>query len=72
MTDLEQFELTAGEKLSPLWARLKAHFETQLQSMRARNDRAMTELETAALRGHISCLKALLALGEDRPQTTGE
>ncbi len=67
---LDQFELTEGEKRHPLWMRLKSHLETQLQSMRERNDSAkLTEEETAALRGHIQCLKSLLTLGEDRPST---
>lgn len=70
MSDLlDAFELTEGEKLSPLWARLKAHLETQLKTLRAKNDRTQTEVETARLRGHIECLKAIVALGDDRPQT---
>lgn len=69
---VESFELSDGEKMHPLWTRLKAHLETQLQSIRARNDSAkLTEADTAALRGQISALKALIALGEDRPDTTG-
>lgn len=72
MIDLEHFEMTDGEKAHPLWMRLKAHFETHLQTLRTRNDRAMTELETATLRGHIHFLKAAIALGDDRPQTTGD
>lgn len=64
------FELSDGEKLNPLWVRLKAHFETRLQSLRIRNDSAkLTEAETASIRGHIQCLKAVIALGDDRPQT---
>lgn len=67
---LESFELASGEKTHPLWVRLKAHLETALQSKRAQNDNAkLTEQETAALRGHISALKALIALGDDRPST---
>lgn len=67
----EPFELTTGEKLSPIWARLKAHFEAELQVLRARNDNPkLTEAETAALRGNISRLKAILALGVDRPPQT--
>lgn len=70
MSDLpNSFELSDGEKTHPLWARLKKHFETQLQSLRERNDRPQTELETAALRGRIQFLKAAIALGDDRPST---
>lgn len=65
-----QFELTNGEKLSPLWARLKAYFEAELALTRSRNDNAkLTEHETATLRGDIKRLKAMLALGDDRPLT---
>lgn len=66
----EPFELTTGEKLSPLWARLTAYLESELQLQRARNDSArLTEAETAALRGNISRLKSLIDLGKDRPLT---
>lgn len=66
----EIFELTNAEKLSPIWARLKSHLESELQSARLRNDNAkLTTEETAALRGKISALKAFIALGDDRPQT---
>jgi hypothetical protein len=49
--------------------RLKAHFETNYKILRARNDSALTEIETATLRGHIQFFKAAIALGDDRPQT---
>ena len=67
--DLEAFELTQGEKMHPLWVRLKTHFENELHRLRARNDSTLSELETAALRGHIKFLKAAIRLGEDRPPT---
>jgi hypothetical protein len=63
MTD---FELTEGEKAHPLWARLKAHMQDRLADARIRNDASMTEMETAALRGRIACLKTFIALGEPR------
>lgn len=67
----ERFELTSGERMSPLWMRLKAHFEAELQLMRMRNDNPkLTEQDTAALRGNISRLKATIALGDDRPPQT--
>lgn len=69
MIDLEQFELTEGEKHHPLWQRLKAHFESQLATLRARNDGALSEIETAAVRGHIKFCKAAIRLGDDQPQT---
>lgn len=70
MSDLlDALELSDGERMHPLWVRLKAHFETQLQSLRERNDRPQTELETATLRGHIKCMRAVIALGDSRPLT---
>jgi hypothetical protein len=69
MNDEPPFELTAGEKLSPLWLRLKAHLEEQLRMQRARNDHNSNEQETALTRGDIRRLKATIALGDDRPLT---
>lgn len=69
MSDLTPFELTQGEKNHPLWIRLKAHFEAELEILRARNDSAMTDIQTATLRGQIKFCKAVVRLGEDRPQT---
>lgn len=66
------FELSDAEKNSPMWARLKAHFEQRLHSCRLQNDRTQPEPQTAELRGQIKCLKAMIALGEDRPQTGDE
>ena len=66
----EPFDLTEGEKAHPLWRRLKAHLAAKLDGCRARNDDpALTESETAALRGQIKTLKGLIALGDDRPLT---
>lgn len=65
------FTLNQGEKLSPLWARLRNHLEDELTSARKRNDNPkLSADDTAALRGEIKQLKAFIALGnEDRPQT---
>jgi hypothetical protein len=41
----------------------------RLSDARRRNDKALSEHETAALRGEIYCLKKLMALGDDRPMT---
>lgn len=68
---LEHFELSDGEKHHPLWARLKAHFETQLERLHVRNERQQTDLETATIRGEIKLLRRIIALGDDRPNTTG-
>lgn len=66
----DKFELSAGEKISPLWLRLTAYLEDQLKLQRARNDANQSEFDTAIIRGDIKRLKAMLALGnDDRPQT---
>lgn len=65
---MDAFELTAGEKSHPLWARLKSHLQDQLGAMRVRNDdQTLTDAQTAALRGRIAAFKQVLALGEDKP-----
>jgi hypothetical protein len=68
MTD---FALTANDKASSLWLRLRAHLEERLSAARMVNDNAsLSEQDTAALRGRIRLLKSLIALGDDRPVIT--
>ena len=69
MTD---FRLTPDDKATALWVRLKAHLDECLMLARIRNDRALTEMETAWLRGEIKTLKRILALGDVRPVLTGD
>lgn len=66
MTD---FTLSDYEKSSPLWTRLKGHFEDRLSVARVRNDAPLTDVDTAALRGEIRCLKQLIRLDASRPMT---
>lgn len=62
----ERFELSTGERLSPLWMRLKKHLEEQLRRAREKNDAVnLTEAETAALRGEIAAIKKLLKLDRE-------
>lgn len=68
----EGFELSESEKLHPIWLRLKAHLTNKLDILRRRNDGALDPIPTAELRGHIRCLKATIALGDDRPLTGDE
>ena len=63
------FDLTAHDKASSLWLRLRAHLEDRLAATRARNDATLTEQDTATLRGEIRCLKQLMRLGDDPPMT---
>ena len=69
---MDPFALTAHDKAQGLWLRLEAHFNEMLATARLRNDNeTLTEQQTAALRGRIKCLKSLIALGDDRPDLTG-
>jgi hypothetical protein len=63
------FSLTAHDKASSLWLRLCVHLEDRLADARQRNDKSLSEQETATLRGEIKSLKRLRALGDDRPMT---
>jgi hypothetical protein len=64
---VSSFLLSDGERSHPLWVRLRAHLESRLALLRAKNDGALTEYETATLRGQIKCLKGLIALGDNPP-----
>lgn len=56
--------LTEEERLSSTWQSVQRHLERMLAKKRLENDNPnLTEVETATLRGHLSCLKAILALG---------
>ena len=67
------FRLTDSERHHPLWVKLAAHFAARLHDLRGKNDDPnLTEAQTAALRGQINCLKGLIILGNDPPQTGQE
>jgi hypothetical protein len=61
----EDFELTAQDRNSATWRRLEEHLTARLAQLRAKNDRPLSEQETATLRGQIACLKEIIALGKD-------
>jgi hypothetical protein len=65
------FDLSEHDKAQGLWLRLRAHLEDRLAAARVRNDGALSESETAMLRGEIKTLKRIIALGDDRPDLTG-
>jgi hypothetical protein len=62
------FALTEGERHHPLWLRLSAHLTEKLARLRSRNDGALSEQETATIRGEINCVKRFIALGDEPPQ----
>jgi len=58
-------KLTISEKNSPLWAKIKEHYDEELTKLRQKNDGDIIKLsaiETAELRGQIRQVKMLLAL----------
>lgn len=64
----DKFKLDEGEKSHPLWQRLKKFLLEELAEKRAANDSIKLDpFQTAMLRGHIRCLKSLIALDEQLP-----
>ena len=61
-------KLTEAEINSPLWAKLDKHWEERLQSLRAENDKGLSEIETTMLLGRIAEVKMNRALGNQRPE----
>ncbi len=61
------FQLTPQDKASALWPKLMAFMQQQREALRCRNDGALDELETAAVRGQIRQLSILLDLDKERP-----
>ena len=60
--------LATEERTSPVWLSLKDRLEKKLADLRLQNDQPkLTDVETATLRGHIQCLKAVIALGNEPP-----
>jgi hypothetical protein len=55
-------KLDALDKRTALWLKLEAHWRTQLDTLRRRNDGALSPEETTHLRGRILQCKAFLAL----------
>jgi hypothetical protein len=67
MADETPFVLTAAERQSQLWLRIKGHLEDRLRMARGKLEGEQTEQQTAAWRGRIAELKGLLALGDEPP-----
>jgi hypothetical protein len=60
------FFLTDGDKLNPLWLKLRAHLELTLAVAREQNDYPAPTEVTERRRGKIEALKAIISLGEDK------
>lgn len=63
----DEFTLSSSERTSEVWRRLAKEMNKRLQSKREENDGPLDTAQTATVRGHIECLKSLLALGDDPP-----
>jgi hypothetical protein len=59
------FSLTAQERDSALWKKLKAEVEHEVDIMRKQNDGDKSADETAKLRGRIAQAKKFLGYGLD-------
>lgn len=61
-------ELSEAERHSHIWLVIEGKLKSRLASLRAQNDGALDPIQTADTRGAIKEIKALLALGADRPK----
>lgn len=64
--------LTEGDRLGATWKRIEKHLNERLQNLREQNDKDLPERTTTRLRGHIECLKAILALGNEQKPLPSE
>lgn len=55
--------LNESEKQSPIWLKIREYLKEELNDLRQKNDSEfgnISEIETAKIRGAISCIKDLL------------
>lgn len=62
-------KLTEGERMHPLWRKIEAHLNERLTTLRAQNDKVVSEQITADTRGRIAAVKDLLMIGIEPPGT---
>jgi hypothetical protein len=61
--------LTDTQVLNPLWTLLRAHYTERLAQLRKDNDNlALTEKDSATLRGRIAEVKAFLEMDSPEPE----
>lgn len=60
--------LTKDELHSPLWLKLKEHYEARLSKLRIENDADRPEAETIKHRGRIDEVKKFLAHGTPKKE----
>jgi hypothetical protein len=62
-------KLNDAQALNPLWQALRAHYTTRLAQLRMDNDNtALSEKETAVLRGRIAECRAILDMDSPEPE----
>lgn len=61
------FELSHTERHSELWRKLSKELTRRLEEQRKENDGPLDAEATARVRGHIQCLRSIIALGDDPP-----
>lgn len=65
---MKKLQVTASDKLNPLWPKLQMMWTERLDILRKQNDAVgKPELETAVLRGRIAELKVMMLLDNDTP-----
>jgi len=58
--------LSKTEQLSQVWLAIKSHLESRLERLRLMNENeSLDAVQTAAMRGRIAEVKALLSIGDD-------
>lgn len=65
----EKLILNGAEAQTALWQKIKAHYQSQLELLRAQNDGDLNEVQTATMRGRILEVKKILALDKQPPGT---
>jgi hypothetical protein len=60
---MTQFKLEEHEINSPLWQKLKTHYEAKLAALRAANDNDCPDDATKRRRGRIQEIKNILSAG---------
>jgi hypothetical protein len=63
---MTKLKLEEHEINSPLWQKLKKHYEERRDTLREANDKESPELQTANRRGRISEIKQFLAIGNPK------
>ena len=63
--------LDIDDRQSPVWLKIKKHYEARIEELRRTNDHDASEIETAKNRGKISEAQYILDLGlpPSKPKT---